>query len=204
MHPLVDDITDQEFDRWTAKVYLGKSMWQCECVCGSVGKVHRANLVSKRSTSCGCSVDRSAMGQQMGHHGLYKHPLYRTWSRMHERCTNPNHVHYHNYGGRNIQVCTRWSGPDGFPNFIADMGAKPLKTTLERRENHLGYSPDNCYWATAKEQNRNRRNNKMLTFDGKIQCMSAWADELQVPYQWLHNQMRYKSLATVIQQLRGT
>lgn len=74
---------------------------------------------------------------------------------MIERCTNPNHEHWNDYGGRGIRVCERWQR---FENFLADMGLKPHpKLTLERVDNELGYYKENCKWATQAEQNANRR-----------------------------------------------
>ncbi len=76
------------------------------------------------------------------------------------RCMNPKATGYENYGGRGIMVCNRWSGADGFPNFLADMGPRPEGTTLDRTDNDGNYEPGNCRWATKLEQARNRRPKK--------------------------------------------
>ena len=86
-----------------------------------------------------------------------KRPEYLSWSSMHRRCSDVSHVSFHNYGSRGIGVCERWSGVHGLANFIEDMGPRPHGKTLERRDNSRGYSPDNCYWATHKEQCGNKR-----------------------------------------------
>jgi hypothetical protein len=81
----------------------------------------------------------------------------RVWGNMQQRCTNPNHPRYADYGGRGITVCERWSGQRGLHKFIKDMGFKPIGKTLDRVNNDKGYSKENCRWATEQEQQLNKR-----------------------------------------------
>ena len=104
---------------------------------------------------------------EKGVHGNTKHgyspgngkqsPTYNSWYNMKTRCQNPNYPDYEYYGGRGIKVCERWQD---FENFLADMGEKPEGLTLDRIDNDGDYEPDNCRWATMKEQIQNRRNLK--------------------------------------------
>lgn len=82
---------------------------------------------------------------------------YYTYRNMLSRCFNKNHKSFYNYGKKGITVCERWLGPDGFSNFLHDMGNRPAKKySLDRINNNKGYSPDNCRWATWLTQEGNR------------------------------------------------
>ncbi len=76
------------------------------------------------------------------------------WRNMIQRCTNPNHKKYINYGARGITVCERWKI---FENFLADMGERPGNLQIDRIDNNKGYSPENCRWTTSKVNNNNKR-----------------------------------------------
>ena len=86
-------------------------------------------------------------------------PRYRAWAHMLERCKNPWHPHYKNYGGRGIKVCDRWKH---YEKFVEDMGPHPGKGwSIDRIDNNGAYEPTNCRWATQKTQQRNRTNTKL-------------------------------------------
>jgi hypothetical protein len=90
---------------------------------------------------------------------------------MRQRCSNPGHVAYARYGGRGIRVCERW---DSYENFLADMGRRPsLRHSLDRMDTNGNYEPNNCRWATWKEQHRNRRNNVLVEFRGETMTLAA-------------------------------
>jgi hypothetical protein len=111
-------------------------------------------------------------------HGKWKTPEFGIWLRMLDRCRNPNRRAYHRYGGRGITVCDRWHS---FAAFLEDMGERPSsKHTLDRIDNEAGYSPENCRWATWKEQQQNRSNNHRLTFQGETLCLSEWAQRVGI------------------------
>lgn len=115
-------------------------------------------------------------------HGMRNTPEYSAWKAMKHRCLNPrNHV-YRLYGGAGITVCERWRK---FEHFIADMGRKPSdKHTLDRYPNQKGnYEPGNCRWATMKEQQNNRSNNRLIEWRGETHTVSEWASILKISYQ---------------------
>jgi hypothetical protein len=96
--------------------------------------------------------------------GDYMSPTYMSWFAMKQRCLNPNHVGYPKYGGATppITVCDRWLGPDGFTNFLADLGERPAGTTLGRFGDVGNYEPGNCKFMTWAEQVANRRSDRNL------------------------------------------
>lgn len=172
LHPKARDLTGQVFGRLSVLSYAGsrnrKTLWICRCECGRERIVIGANLTRGLSRTCGrCrSLDvRSAE--------------YWAWSGMRSRCLNPTHHAYRDYGGRGITVDPRW---DRFENFLADMGSRPAGTSLDRKDNSLGYSPENCRWATPLEQGNNMRSNRLLTIGGRTQTVAQWARERGINY----------------------
>jgi hypothetical protein len=128
----------------------GHALAEYLCACGSRVTKRRAFVESGKTRSCGCL---KAEGTRKTH-GQKGSRTYETWKAMRQRCLNPRNPSYPRYGGRGITICDRWLS---FENFLTDMGERPEGKSLDRINNDLGYSPNNCRWATNKEQSRNRR-----------------------------------------------
>ena len=153
----------------------------CVCSCGQSAIIKYSSLKSGRTRSCGClqKIAATATGKANTTHGRTHTKEYASWTDMKTRCLNPNSARYPDYGGRGIRICGRWLDPrHGFTNFLDDIGLKPhVGYEIERDDVNGNYEPSNCRWASVKEQNRNTRRNRMLTFNGKTQCVFAWAEE---------------------------
>lgn len=171
---------------WGVHKEWRRSLWTCYCDCGRIFvMMHPPN-----QTSCGC-LRRANRIAAITTHGQTKTPLYRIWIAMRARCENPKCGNYPNYGARGIRFCERWRS---FENFAADMGPRPTNAryTLERINNNGNYEPTNCRWATYKEQLRNRRNNRLMTFRGETHCVTEWAEILGISVGLIRSRLKYK------------
>ena len=127
-------------------------------------------------------------------HGFSKRPEHYIWQSMVQRCTNPKAQQYEDYGGRGIKVCARWML---FDNFLADMGQRPegkhpsgrAMYTLERKKTDGDYTPKNCVWATYKDQSRNRRKGRIVSYRGKSQPLAVWVEEFGLDYKIVHQRL---------------
>ena len=131
-------------------------------------------------------------------YNVSKHPLYRCWASMKNRCYNKKDAKNYNwYGGRGIKVCDRWIKENGFWNFVKDMGEKPKGYSLDRIDVDGDYCPDNCRWASPKEQCYNRRNNMKFKVNGEIYNTEEAADILGINCEALRARQRKKGMYLV-------
>jgi len=132
-----------------------------QCECGVIKLVHLTYIKTGRSKSCGCDKREKFKTINLKHN-MSKSSEHIAWMSMIQRCTNPNNKQWKDYGGRGITVCDRWRY--SYENFINDMGPKPSPDhSLDRFPNNDGiYEPNNCRWATSKEQANNRRTTKKI------------------------------------------
>lgn len=152
-----------------------KAQWLCKCDCGNEIVVSRRHLIDSSTLSCGCYAKEIA-SQCHTKHGMKGTRLYRIWAGMKDRCLNHKSKYWHMYGGRGIDVCDEWK--NSFESFMYWSMSNGYKDdlTIDRIENDKGYYPSNCRWATYKEQENNRRNNRLIQFGGETHTISEWEE----------------------------
>ncbi len=152
----------------------GGTRWNCLCECGKEFSNWAANISKNKVKSCGCWRKKMA-GTYSITHGMSHTKEHKAWLHLRERCNNPKDPMYPNYGGRGIKVCKRWQ--NSFINFFNDVGLAPSKKhSIDRIDNNQDYKPGNCKWSTSFEQARNRRNNRLFSFNGETKCLPEWAE----------------------------
>lgn len=162
--------------RKTAKCTNYFDVFECRCECGTVKRVRKHKLL-RNSRSCGC-LKLQNFTEQATKHGQTKRNkrtrLYRIWSGMTERCTNPKHYQFGNYGGRGVTVCDEWRSFAAFADWAAANGYSD-NLQIDRQNNVLGYKPDNCAWVSRAINARNKRSNYNVSAYGETKCTTDWA-----------------------------
>ncbi len=152
--------------------------WTCRCDCGAIREVEHYALAKRITVSCGCfRRDNAGKTEASVTHGMAGTRVYRIWLGVHARCENPNIKNFKRYGGRGITVCERWNN---FENFLADMGIPEPGLSIDRIDNDGNYCPENCRWATAKQQQRNKSSNRLITAFGETKPIAVWAEDPRI------------------------
>lgn len=188
------DLTGQRFGRLTALEFRpvkrgAKTVvfWRCACDCGAEKEVRADHLKDGRSRSCGCLNVEQAR-ERFSTHGKSSSSIYSRYRHMLRRCKDPRCPEFKWYGGSGVTVCARWDPDQGgsFENFYADMGDPPadgqrweLDKDIKIPGNKV-YGPEGCSWVTPLENSTGLRSNRLLTFQGRTQCVAEWAREYSI------------------------
>lgn len=181
------DIEGKRFGRLIAIELVpgnGRSRQKCVCDCGNTIEANRTNLVSGNTKSCGClrketsrkNVEKHPFSKKHGKHGTR---IYETWANMLSRCRNPKIRSYRDYGSRGIKVCEEWLEFENFYKWALSSGYKE-NLTIDRIDVNKDYSPENCRWATTKQQARNKRTSVFITYKGETKVLKDWAIEYKI------------------------
>ena len=188
-----EDIVGNKYGRLTVvgrAPNRGKNaMWECVCECGNTVVVYGMNLRKGLSKSCGC-YRRERAAECNTDHGGTGTRLFNIWQSMNERCYNPNCKSYANYGGRGIEVWGHWRRSFQKFQFWAINNGYQDGLTIDRVDNDGPYAPWNCRWATFREQQNNRRNNRIIEYGGERMTLTEWAIHLHMKPKTLHQRFR--------------
>lgn len=184
----VHDLTGEKFGRLTV---IGmddrntrKTFWICQCECGGIKSVRSDGLLSGATKSCGCmKKETDATNLVKGHkHKLSGTRLYKIWQGIKKRCNSPNDPRYNRYGGRGIKICEEWA--EDFAAFYEWAMSNGYKDdlTIDRKDNDGDYNPENCRWATNKEQCNNRSTNILIKIGNVTKDLTEWCNIFEVDY----------------------
>jgi len=158
----------------------GQSLWECRCDCGKTCVKSSGNL-RQGTKSCGAACGVSRSNRARSRHGLSRSKENRAWMAAKQRCHNPKHPQFSNYGARGISMCDEWR--QSFDAFIEYIGRAPSpKHTLDRIDNDGDYEPGNVRWATPSTQINNRRVTCVVDLDGRKLSMKDACEEFGLPY----------------------
>jgi hypothetical protein len=195
------NITGKRFGRLIALQYMGlrnplkkDDKWECICDCGIKVLVSGAKLRSGHTKSCGCLVADSCrdVGKSCKTHGQSYSTLYSIWQGMKKRCSRIKNSNFIWYGGRGVSICPEWKNFENFFEWNKLLGEKGYKKglSLDRINNEMGYSPENCRWTTAVTQGRNKRNNLLVTINGETKCVAEWAEIFSINRYLVYSRIR--------------
>jgi hypothetical protein len=205
-----NDLTGKRFGRLFVIKRVGsnkfnKSIWLCKCDCGNEKIITGTLLRIGETTSCGCFnrerlIETSKEANTT--HGKRYTTLYHIWRGIKLRCLNEKNPNYKYYGSRGIKICDEWKDNfQAFYNWSIDNGYNEEKLpsgrnklTIDRIDIDGDYTPSNCRFITYKQQNRNRRNNKRITYNNQTLTLVEWCEILNLPYDRVQQRI-YKGMS---------
>lgn len=170
---------------YTDPLERGRIKLKCLCDCGKETFIYPYQFSNGSIQSCGCLKEHIWNGERdlpwLIKHGLSGDRLYRKFLKMKDRCYNKNNDKYNYYGGRGIYICDEWlSDPSKFVDWAIEHGGLDESLTIDRIDVNGPYSPENCRFATVKEQQRNIRTNRIIEYNGEKHCVAEWAEILGI------------------------
>jgi len=189
------DLKGQKFNRLTVLEYShnegAKVMWKCRCDCGNITFVSSSNLRCNRTKSCGC-FKLEEFSKRFTKHNQRHTKLYEIWKGIKNRCLNPNHSSFHNYGGRGITICDEWKNDFvSFYNWSMQNGYIESVTTIDRINNDGNYEPSNCRWTDRKTQANNTRTNHYITYQNQTLTLKQWSEKINISYSCLLSRLKH-------------
>ena len=178
-----DDLTGKRYGRLTVIEQSGRIRgeiaWLCQCDCGN-RKIIVGNDLKSGTKSCGCLGVESRKRPKRITHGMSKTRLYREWNSLKTRCSENYHARK-NYFENGITFCEEWKTFENFRDWAMANGYNE-KLSLDRIDNNKGYYPENCRWATMKEQQNNRSDNVIIEYMGESKTLKQWCEYLGLNY----------------------
>lgn len=157
-----------------AESYNRHRYFLCKCDCGNEKSIPMDNLKRGRAKSCGCyKIELNIT------HNETKTRLYHIWHTMKQRCHYKKHINFSDYGGRGISVCKDWQCFEPFRYWALSNGYTD-SLTIDRINVDGNYEPENCRWISMKEQQNNRRSNRLVTYKGETKTVQEWAEALGI------------------------
>lgn len=170
------DITGQKYGRLLVLSVIhqkGKVRWRCLCDCGKEHITSSSFLINGNVKSCGC-LNRELTMERNFKHGMTHTPEHKSWVGIIQRTTSNRLPCANRYINRGITVCDSWR--HSFQQFYKDMGARPSpEHSIDRINNNGNYEPNNCRWATPREQANNRSTNIMVEIEGEVRTIKEWS-----------------------------
>lgn len=178
------DLTGKRFGRLEVircAGHRGKArVWECMCDCGNSCVVLGKSLQSGKTSSCGC-YSKELLTKRLTKHGDSGTRLYDIWCAIKGRCYNESHKDYQDYGGRGIAMCDEWKNNYiAFRDWALSNGYQE-NLTIDRIDVNKNYELDNCRWIAKSEQNSNKRNNHLITYNGETRTLTEWAEITGIP-----------------------